>query len=645
MTRLSFLALLLAAAGAAAAPVAIAAAPGAVANSQPQPVPAASAVPAPRDVPFPGTIELTVDATDTRRGIFRVRERIPVPQPGRMTLLFPKWLQGNHAPRGEIEKLTGLTITGGGRRIAWQRDPYDIYAFHIDVPAGVTVLDLRFEFVSATDPSQGRVVVTPDMMNLQFQSVSLYPAGYFARRIPIRATVTYPEGWTAASGLPASAAGATYRYQPTDYETLVDSPVFAGRHFRAEMLAPDVRLNMVADDPGSLAATPAQLDAHRRLVDQALKLFGTRHYDRYEFLLALTDQLGGIGLEHHRSSENSVDPGYFTKWDDGPGRRNLLPHEFVHSWNGKHRRPEGLWTADYNTPTKNSLLWVYEGQTQFWGYVLGARSGLFSKEETLGGFASIAALLDERPARVWRHLEDTTYDPVISARRPKGWVSWQRSEDYYNEGMMVWLEVDAILRRLTGGQRGMDDFAGAFFGGTDGDWGTVTYDLDDVVAGLNAIAPYDWRGLLVARQFENAKGAPLAGLEASGYRLVYADEPTRYWQDAERRSKGLDLSHSGGFAVGKSGSVTQVVWDSAAFAAGLTVGAELVAVNGRPYGQDELKAAIRAARGGREPIRLLVKKFDRFEELALDWHGGLRYPRLEKTGGGEGPLDRLLAPR
>lgn len=615
-------------------------------NSQPAAVPVPQAVPAPRDVSYPGTIRLEVDATDVQRAIFRVKETIPVAGAGPMTLLFPKWLQGNHAPRGEIEKLAGLKITANGQPVPWRRDPYDVHAFHIDVPAGARTLVATFQFLSATDEAQGRVVVTPDMMNLQFNSVSLYPAGYFARRIPIEAVVTWPAGWTAASGLPAKAAGQVYRYAPTDYETLLDSPVFAGKYFRAEMLAPDVRLNIVADAPEKLAATPEQIDAHKRLVDQALKLFGARHYDKYEFLLALTDQMGGIGLEHHRSSENGVDPDYFLKWNDGPGRRNLLPHEFVHSWNGKHRRPAGLWVPDHNTPTRNSLLWVYEGQTQFWGYVLGARSGLFTKEQTLDALASITAGLEAaRPGREWRHLEDTTYDPIIAARKPKGWLSWQRPEDYYNEGMLIWIEVDATLRRLTGGERGMDDFARAFFGGRDGDWGTVTYTFEDVVAALNGVAPYDWAGLLTARQFAHAEGAPTAGLAASGYALVFTDQPTGFWQDAEKRSKGLDLSYSGGFALNKAGKVTSVVWGGPADKAGLTVGAEIVGVDDKPYSAEAIKAAIAAASGKKAPVRLLIKKFDRFDQLALDWNGGLRYPRLQKTGTGEGPLDRLLAPR
>lgn len=614
-------------------------------NSRPQAIPADTSVPASKDVPYPGTILLDVDTTDVMRGIFRVKETIPVAGTGPMTLLFPKWLQGKHAPRGEIEKLAGLAISANGKAIPWRRDPMDAHAFHIDVPAGARAIDLAFQFLSATDGGQGRIVVTPDMLNLQWEAVSLYPAGYYARRIPIQATVRYPEGWKAFSGLPSTADGNVYRYEKTDFEVLVDSPVFAGRYWRQEQLTPDVRLNMVADEAADLAATPDQIAAHRRLVEQAVKLFDAQHYDKYEFLLALTDKMGGIGLEHQRSSENGVNPEYFTKWNDGPGRRNLLPHEFTHSWNGKFRRPAGLWTPDHNTPTRNSLLWVYEGQTQFWGYVLGARSGLFTTQETLDALASIAATLDQRPAREWRHLEDTTYDPVIAARRPKGWLSWQRSEDYYNEGMLTWLEVDATLRRLTGGQKGMDDFARGFFGVRDRDWGTLTYTLDDIVKALGDLAPYDWAGLLNARQFEHAKGAPMAGFAASGYSLVYTPEQTPFMKDAEKRSKGVDLSFSGGLSVDKDRRISGVIWGSAADKAGLTVGTEIVAVGDKPYSADTLKEAITAATTSREPIRLLVKKFDAFRQVPLDWHDGLRYPRFQKTGTGEGALDRLLAPR
>lgn len=614
-------------------------------NSAPQPLPIVDTIPAARDIDYPGTMLLDVDATDTQRGIFEVKQTIPVAAAGPMVLLFPKWLPGNHAPRGEVEKLAGLEIFANGKKLNWERDDVDVYAFHIDVPQGARNLDVRFRFISATSSDQGRVVMTPAIVNLQWEKVSLYPAGWYTRRIPVKANVRYPAGWKAASGLPSRLVGGVYQYETTSYETLIDSPVFAGRYMRQEQLSPRVRLNIVADEARYLAAKPEQIEAHRKLVEQAVTLFGVQHYDKYEFLLSLSDELGGIGLEHHRSSENGVKPGYFTDWDAGPGSRNLLPHEFTHSWDGKFRRGADLFTPDFRTPMRNSLLWVYEGQTQFWGYVLQARSGLVSKQDTLDAYAVIAAQLDNRPARGWRDLEDTTNDPVISARRPKGWVSYQRSEDYYNEGLLVWMEVDAMLRAQTRGARGLDDFAKAFFGGKDGDWGVSPYTIEDVAATLNAVAPYDWLAFLQQRLNENAAGAPLKGFTDSGYTLIYTEEPTGVINNQQKTGDYADFFYSLGINIGKGGKVSAVLWDSPAFKQGVTANSEIVAVNGHSYSSDELKAAVSAAKAEKDPIKLLVKSGDRYREVAIDYHGGLRYPRFRKTGTQPGALDKLLEAR
>ncbi|MFM7028762.1 MAG: M61 family metallopeptidase [Chakrabartia sp.] len=606
----------------------------------------AQAIPEARDTAFPGTMQLQVDATDTNQGIFNVRQTIPVAAPGPMVLLFPKWLPGNHAARGQIEKLAGLVIKANGQTIDWKRDAEDVFAFHIDVPADCRELEVSFKFLSATEPDQGRVVVTPDIINLQWQSVSLYPAGWYTRRIPVAASVTYPNGWQAATALrPLSAAGNTVRYQTVDYETLVDSPVFAGRHARSEALTNNVTLNLFADDAKYLEATPAQLEVHRQLVVQAAKLFGMVPFDHYDFLVALTDQLGGIGLEHHRSSENSVNPEYFTEWSNGPGRRNLLAHEFAHAWVGKYRRPNGQIVPDFRTPLVNDLLWAYEGQDQFWGYVLGARSGLFTKQETLDAIAMIAATQDVRRARDWRDVSDTTRDPIITDRRPKGWVSYQRSEDYYNEGMLIWLEVDAILRQRSRGARGMDDFARQFFSGASGRWDARGFNFGEIVETLNGVARYNWAGLLRDRLNGKAANAPLGGLIAGGYRLSYGKEPTSFYRDAEKRSAEVNLTFSLGLSVSKSGHVSTVLWDGPAFKAGLTTAAEILAVNGRVFSDEVLRDAVAQAEGTKEPIRLIVRSGKRVWTAPVQWNGGHRYPRLEKIGSGEGSLDRLLSPR
>jgi predicted metalloprotease with PDZ domain len=621
--------------------------PALAANSAPQPVPIVDTIPAARDVPYSGTMILRVDATDLDQNIFSVQQTIPVAKSGQMTLLFPEWLPGNHAPRGQVEKVAGLVIKAGGKVLRWQRDPVDVYAYHIDVPSGARALDLSFKFLSATAGDQGRIVVTREMLNIQWEAVSFYPAGYFTRQIPVTASVTYPAGWQAATALRPTAtatAANTVTYGTVSYEVLVDSPVFAGKYVRKDDLGQGVTLNTVADDPKELVVSEATLQLHRNLVDQAVKLFGARHFDHYDFLHAVTDRMGGIGLEHHRSSENQNDPGYFTDWAASLPDHNLLPHEFVHSWNGKFRRGADMWTPDYKMPMRGSLLWVYEGQTQFWGHVLEARAGLTSKQDKLDTLAAIAAGLANRPARDWRSLDDTTNDPVISARRPKGWTSYQRSEDYYNEGLLIWTEADAIIRQGTNGAKGMDDFAKAFFGINDGDWGQVTYTFDDVVSTLNGVMPYDWRGYLTSALTQKNK-APLGGFTRSGYTLVYTETPTNWITKAQKAGKYTDLVYSLGINLAKA-KITAVLWDGPAFKAGLTVGQEIIAVNGVPYSEEVIKAAVTAAKGGTAPIRLTLKTEALVRDVNVTWNGGLRYPKFEKAAGvADGPLDRLLAPR
>ena len=644
--RHAFAAILLAAAAAPFQPVL------AVPLSAPQPTALPPALPAPRDIPYPGTIRLTVDATDVTHGIFRVNEVIPVaPGTTTLTLLYPDWLPGNHAPRGPIDDTAGYRFTANGVALGWQRDPVASHAIHVTVPAGATSVTAEFQYLSPTAAPQGRIVMTPDMLNLQWNLTAFYPAGYFTRQIPVDATAILPPGWRYATALDPvdPAAAGTVAFRTIDFANLVDSPMFAGRHFRQEQLAPGVRLNIVADTAEELAATPEQIEKHRELVRQATRLFGSQHYDHYDFLLAISDRQGGIGLEHSRSSENGVAPGYFTKWDANAGRHNLLPHEYTHSWNGKYRRPADLFTPDFAVPMRNSLLWVYEGQTQFWGYVLAARSGIVSAADTLSAFAMNAALYDKRAGRQWRPVADTVNDPIISARRPQPWISWQRSEDYYSEGMLTWLDTDAKIRELTGGRRSLDDFAKAFFGPGDRDWGVSTYDLDTVVKTLNGVVPFDWAGFLKARIYDLAPHAPLGWIEQGGYRLAYTPEPTDFWKSEEAARRIVDLSYSIGLVVSTDpaspAQVSQVLWDGPAFAAGITAGSTLVSVNGRAYEPDVLRIAIRNAANSGKPIDLQVKKGDRYTLVAIPWRGGLLYPRLEKTVQGEAQLDRLLAPR
>jgi predicted metalloprotease with PDZ domain len=618
-------------------------------NSKPLATAKIDTIPAPRDIAFPGIIQLTVDASDVTRGIFRVRERVPVAGPGDLVMLYPKWIPGGHSPRGQINKVAGFRASANGRELSWVRDTLDVFGFHVAVPAGVSAVDVEFQYVSPTTADQGRIVTTPDMASIQWIANSMYPAGYYVRNIPVQASVIVPAGWSVASALRPSAAaagGGRVDYPTTSYEVLVDSPLIAGAHYRRIPLSDDVAIDVIADTPEELAATPAQIAAHQRLVDQAVKLFGAEHYDHYDFLLTISDNLGGSGLEHHRSSEDGTKRGYFTDWDNKLGERNLLPHEYVHSWNGKYRRGADLWTPDYRTPMEGELMWMYEGQTQFWGYVLGARSGMLSKEDTLGALASIAATYSAAtPGRGWRPLIDTTNDPIIAQRAPQPWRSWQRSEDYYSEGLLIWTDVDRIIRQQSRGKRSLDDFARAFFGMRNRDYGELTYRFEDIVATLDRVQPYDWAAYLRARVYDLAVQPPLEGITAGGYALAFTDQPTDWFKSSEKRLKATDLTYSGGLVVGNDGKVTTVIWDSPAFNAGLTVGTEIVAVNGRKFDGDALKQAIRNAGGNGKAAELLIKSGDLYRTARLDWHGGLRYPRLQKVGKGRGTLDALLAPR
>ncbi|MFP5391239.1 MAG: M61 family metallopeptidase, partial [Gammaproteobacteria bacterium] len=557
-------------------------------------------VPPPVGQPYPGTLRLAVDATNVGQQIFRVRAELPVTA-GPLTLLYPQWVHGNHGPSNPLNQLAGLTFTANGQRIEWTRDPVQVHAFHLTVPAGVTTLVAEYQFLSPLETGQGRITMTADMLGVQWQALTLYPAGYASRRITVQPTLTLPQGWQYGTALEtAEVAGNVVQFKPLDLETLVDSPLFAGRHFKRFELDTDarapVRLNVVADTPESLDAKAEQIEVHRAVVKQAIKLFGARHYKHYDFLLALSDEFGGIGREHHQSSENGVKPGYFTDWAKGELGRDLLAHEFAHSWNGKFRRPLDQAVANFNVPLQNSLLWVYEGQTQYWGQVLAARSGLVSAGGMRDALAASAARYDTAQGRSWRALQDIVNDPIIQARRSIGWSSWQRSEDYYVEGMLVWLDVDTRIRELSGGKRSLDDVARAFFGIDDGSLGPATYRFEDVVAALAGVQPYDWAGYLRTRLESHGPGAPLDGLARAGWKLVYTDTPTDYIKAVEERNRSTEFSYSLGLTVKQDGVIDAVLWDGVAFRAGLAAGTTVVAVNGRAYKADVLKTAVRNAK-------------------------------------------------
>jgi predicted metalloprotease with PDZ domain len=604
---------------------------------------------APRDIPYPGVTQLEVDATDLEHRIYHIRQTIPVARPGPMVLLYPRWIPGTHSPDGPLYNYSGLQITAGGNTLKWTRDTADVYAFHINVPEGAAAIEIRAQYLTPVESSQGGAAITREMLRLNWYATALYPAGYFARQIQVDAHLKLPAGWMYGTALDtASATDGLITFKRVSFETLADSPVIAGRHFRKIDLDPEgrsrVTLNVMADAPEFLEVSEKVLGIHRELIRQADKLYAARHFDHYDFLLSLSDRLSTAGIEHQRSSDNGVDPKYFTTWETAFLSRDLLAHEYNHSWNGKYRRPADLWVPNFNEPMRDSLLWVYEGQTQYYGQVLQARSGFLSKQQTLDSLAMTAATYDMRAGRTWRNLQDTTNDPIIARRRAIPWTSWQRSEDYYSEGQLLWLDVDTLIRQKSAGRRSLDTFARTFFGINDGDWGQVTYTFDDIVRGLNAVEPYDWATFLRARLDETSTRAPLDGLERGGYRLIYTDTPTDYAKANETRRKVTDLTFSIGAVIDSSGKLTSVMWDGPVFRAGLSTEAQIIAVNNIAFDGEKLKAAIKAAKENGPAVELLVKQGDLYRTVRLNYRDGLRYPRLERIDGTPALLDVILEP-
>jgi predicted metalloprotease with PDZ domain len=617
----------------------------------PKPAPPTPPIPAARDVAYPGVIDLRLDVSDTTRKVYRVVETLPV-RPGPLVLSLPKWIPGEHSPSAQIVLMGGFRITAGGRPLAWRRDPVEMTAFHVDVPVGVETLEITLEQPTARPDGPVRIAVTPNLLIVKWTAVALYPAGYNVDRIRVRPSLISPPGWRVATALDgARTEGAATTFAETSFETLMDSPVYVGRHLKTFDLDPGaarpVRLNVFADDPRSLEATPAQIATHRQLVRQVDKLFGgPRNFDHYDFLLSLNPAIGYLGAEHQRSSENGYDTaGYFTDWNAAFTGRDILAHEYVHAWNGKHRRPADLWTPDYAAPMRNSLLWVYEGLTEYWGDTLATRAGLFTPDQMRQRLALIAANAQATPGRDWRGLRDTTNAYIMNSAGGTGSTGWLRSLDYYEEGQLVWLDVDTLIRERTNDRKSLDDFARAYFGVDDGDMTVSTYVFEDVVAALNAVTPYDWASFLNAR-LDAHDAAPLDGLARGGWRLVFDDRPSAYYAAYEKAQETSLFTFSVGLDLAEDGTVKEALWNGPAFTAGIIAGTQIIAVDGRPYGAKVLAGAIAAAaKPGAGPIRLKVKADGATRIVALPYHGDLRYPRLERTPGTPDRLGEILAPR
>jgi len=606
----------------------------------------------------PAPIRLKVDLTDAPRQLFHVHETLPA-APGTLTLYYPKWIPGEHSPSGPLENLAGLKFTAGGKPLTWRRDLENMYALHLDVPAGVDSLEADFDFLSPADGGEfgQSVSATPDLVDLEWNQVLLYPAGKASKDMIFEPSVTLPVDWNYATALEPTGDGkGAAGFKPVSLDELVDSPLIAGRYFRRVDLAPGggvpVHLDVVADSPADLDISAEQTDRFRSLVTQAYALFGGHHYDHYDFLLTLSDNTGHFGLEHHQSSDDRTWQDYFTEPDTTLVGNHLMPHEYVHSWNGKFRRPAGLWTADFNSvPMKGDLLWVYEGLTEYFGDVLAARSGLWTPEQYRELLAMTAARMDNRPGRTWRPLQDTADEAQILYYAAREWENWRRVQDFYAEGELLWLDVDTKLRELSGGTRSMNDFARAFYGIDDGSHVVKTYSFDDVVAVLNRIQAFDWAGFLHARLDTTQYHAPLDGISRGGYRLAYSDTPSEFFKADEKRRKIMNMMYSIGLMLStensSTGTIKDVLWGSPAFKAGVGPGMKLIAIDGRDFAAADMTAlnnAIIAAQKSKEPIKLLVRNQDDYITFDVDYHDGLKYPLLERVAGGVSSLDAIVAP-
>lgn len=602
------------------------------------------------------SIQLSVDLTDAPRNIYHSRLTIPV-KPGPLTLVYPEWIPGNHRPSGPIANVTGIKMEAAGQTLAWQRDPVDMYAFHVDVPAGANELHVSMDTIT-NDGSAGASgpAATTNVLDLNWNQVVLYRQGASSDAVQVTPSILLPAEWRFGTALILSNTIEEHdakqpdmrRFKPVSLTTLVDSPLIAGNHYRKiELTKPGETpvhvIDMVGESDAALAMTPADEAAYRKLVAETGVLFGARHYLEYHFLLTLSDEAGHHGVEHHQSSDNSVRERTLLEPELQLLEAGLLPHEFTHSWNGKYRRPEGLATRNYQDPMIGDLLWVYEGLTEYLGEVLTARSGLQTQEQYREALAATAAMLDHRPGRTWRPLEDTARSVQILRLQGPEWQSWRRSLDYYPEGALIWLEVDTTIRQQTQGQRSLNDFCRLFHGGESGPPKVVPYAFDDVVKALNQVAPYDWATLLKTRVNSTDPHAPLGGIERGGWRLVYNDQPNLFIKTSDKVRKSVDASYSLGFAVKEDGTLSDVIYGSPAYAAGIGPEMKLVAINGRAWSKDVLLDALRASKDSKEPIDLLIENAKFFKTYSIPYHDGIRSPHLERAGGAD-VLGEILTP-
>ena len=606
-----------------------------------------------------GTVKVVVDASDSPRRIQHVQMSVPV-RPGPLTLLYPKWIPGDHGPTGPINEISGFALSVNGEPLEWKRDPVDMFIFYCEIPNGAEVLEVKFDHLGAV-PGGGHswpVSESPHVAVIDWNPLVFYPAGVPTDDLNYQANLRLPRDWKHGSALPlASGEGDNLAFKTVSLTTLIDSPVIAGRYFSAIDIAPgqSIRhtLDIAADSERALKMSPETIQGYQNLVNETYSLFNSRHYREYHFLVSLSDPINHFGLEHHESSVNRlpeltlVDPGYLRP------SSSLLPHEMVHSWNGKHRRPKGLANPDYQTPMQGELLWIYEGLTTYLGRILTARAGLWTPDEFRSHLAVVAATsAAHQNARNWRSLADSAITAQQLYKAGEGWTLRRRGTDdsFYDEGELIWLEVDALIREGTAGKKSLDDFCKVFYGKPDGKPSVIPYELSDVVAALNAVHPSDWASFFKTRVYQIRKKPPLEGVELAGWRLAFNDQPSTMVLDLERLGVwgyevgGIDMSHSIGLTLASDGTVRDVVPGLPADVAGVAPGTKILGVNGRKYSEQHIRQALKSGKATDSPVILIVENDDFLQTVKIDYHGGERYPILERIAGKPDRLSEILKP-
>jgi predicted metalloprotease with PDZ domain len=596
-------------------------------------------------------LHVTVDVTDAPRKLLHAALAIPV-QSGPLTLLYPQWIPGEHGPTGPITDLAGIVIRANGTELAWRRDDVNMFALHLTVPEGISSLDVKLDFL-ATAPASGFTAgasTSASLAIVSWNELILYPSSHLISEISVQPAVRLPAGWQYGTALTkTSESNGTVEFEPVSLEQLIDSPLLAGKYFKEIPLAPEITpkhyLDLAADGPEDLRIKSDTLDAYSNLIRETGPLFQSRHYASYHFLVTLSDQVAHFGLEHHQSSDDRVSEKTFIDDNLTLLTADLLPHEFTHSWNGKYRRPAGLATGNYQDPMKGQLLWVYEGLTQYLGDVLAARSGLETPDEFRSALAASAATLDYRPGRTWRNLEDTAVAAQILYDTSQQWDNWRRSVDYYQEGELLWLEADTIIRKLTKDKKSLNDFCARFEGvGGNTPPKVVPYNFEDIIAALNAVVPYDWAGFFREHLTSKSPHAPLGGIENGGYKIVYTDRPSEFIQAREAATGDAQAWWTLGLVITTDGHLDDVLMGSVSDKAGLGPGMQIVAVNGRQYAASLLSDAITASKDTKDPIELIVVNTGYYKVVKIDYHDGLRFPHLERIPGTPAILDDIVKP-